>query len=58
MGQNGYWLLIVVISKHAVLDWKHFNYLSFFLDGNEFDIDENFLETASVEVFDGEAAFA
>jgi len=19
-----------VISKHAVLDWKHFNYLSFF----------------------------
>jgi len=47
-----------VISKHAVLDWKHFNYLSFFLDGNEFDIDENFLDTASVEVVAGEVAFA
>jgi len=47
-----------VISKHAVLDWKHFNYLSIFLDGNEFDIAENFLETASVEVGVGEVAFA
>ena len=58
MGMPGYWLFIVVISKHAVLDWKHLNYLSFCLHGNEFDIDENFLDTASVEVSQGEVAFA
>ena len=29
-----------------------------FSDGNEFDIDENFLETSQVEVFSGEVAFA
>ena len=29
-----------------------------FLDGNEFDIDENFLETSQVEDFVGVVAFA
>ena len=58
MGMPGYWLFIVVISKHTVLDWKHLNHLSSSLNDNEFDIDENFLNTASVEVSEGEVAFA
>jgi len=47
-----------VTSKHVVLDGNTLITYRFFLDDNEFDIDENFLDTASVEVGMGEVAYA